>query len=406
MVVETYVRGAAPVYERVAERGRMLLPGLDYVDSWVDADLQRCFQLIETEDRALLDEWTKSWSDLVSFEIVPLVDSAEAAARARDGTSRILSLLFSGVRARLAYAAAKLGVADALADRPLELDELARRTGANRDALRRVMRVLVAEGLFTEVVPTTYEATETGRALSERKYDALLVGEHIDRVFAYVLDAVRTGRPAAERTFGSPYYEWLNENPDAAAIFNGAMTAGARAAVPTLVQLDVWRNAVTTVDIGGGNGTTLAALLAEHPHLRGVVFDLPHAEADARARLAAAGVADRGSFAAGDFFEAVPAGADVYFAVQVLHNWSDDDAVRILASIRTAMPATGRLVLIEIVASEDGAETALADVLSLVWLGGKERTQDEWRHVLGRGGFELTAITRGERVAAIAARPI
>src|SRR5919198_139217 len=232
MVVETYVRGAAPVYERVAERGRMLLPGLDYVDSWVDADLQRCFQLIETEDRALLDEWTKSWSDLVSFEIVPLVDSAEAAARARDGTSRILSLLFSGVRARLAYAAAKLGV-------------------------------------------------------------------------AYVLDAVRTGRPAAERTFGSPYYEWLNENPDAAAIFNGAMTAGARAAVPTLVQLDVWRNAVTTVDIGGGKGTTLAALLAEHPHLRGVVFDLPHAEADARARLAAAGVADRGSFAAGDFFEAV-----------------------------------------------------------------------------------------------------
>jgi hypothetical protein len=323
----------------------------------------------------------------------------------------ILSLLFGSVRARLVYVAAKLGVADELSTGPLSLDELAQRTDTDADALLIVLRALAAERLFEEVEPRVFAVTEVGRPLAEdaprsRKYDALMFGEHVDRVFAHVLESVRTGQPAAPRTFGRPYYEWLNEDADAARIFNNAMTGGARATLPTLLSLDLWRDVESVVDVGGGNGTVLAALLKEHPHLRGVVFDLRHAADDARAVLSAEGVADRGAFEAGNFFERVPPGADVYLEVQVLHNWSDEDAVRVVSRVREAAAETSRLLLIEaVVPDDDPAAAAVVNALSAVWLGGKERVEMEWRQLLDRGGYRLERITHGERVAALEARP-
>ena len=334
-------------------------------------------------------------------------DSRESA-----DSGRLLELIFGAVRAKAVYVAAKFGIADELADGPLTVDELARRTEADPEALYRVMRVLAREGLFEEVEPRTFAVTELGRLLSEdapgsRKYDALMFGEHVDRAFAHVLESVRTGEPSAKRAFGRPYYDWLTEEPEAAAVFNNAMIVGARATLPTLLPLAIWDEAESVVDVGGGNGTVLAALLKEHRHLRGSVFDLPHAEKDASERFAAEGVSDRAAFEAGSFFERVPAGADVYLAVQVLHNWNDEDAVRILRHVREATGDDARLLLIEVVVPDDDpASTALADLLSFVWLGGKERTKAEWRQLLERTGFRLDGITPGPRVSAIEARPI
>jgi hypothetical protein len=274
------------------------------------------------------------------------------------------------------------------------------------------MRALAAEGLFEEVEPESFAVTELGRLLGEgtaesRKYDALMFGEHIDRVLAHLLETLRTGEPGARHAFGRPYFDWLDHDPEAAAIFNKAMTRGARGALPTLVALSIWREAKSVVDVGGGNGTAVSALLREHPHLSGIVFDLPHAEDEANALLAREGLADRARFEAGSFFDRVPAGADVYLAVQVLHNWGDDDAVRILERIREAANAEARLLLIELVAVDnDRSTTALADLLSLVWLGGKERSEREWRKLLARGGFRLEQITPGDRVSALEARPL
>jgi SAM-dependent methyltransferase len=332
-------------------------------------------------------------------------------AQDADDASRIRSLILGGVRAKLVYVVAKLGIADELAAGPLPIDEVARRTGAQLVALQRVLRALAAEGLFEEVEPRTFAVTSLGRLLAEdepgsRKYDALLFGEHVDRVLAHISESVRSGRPAAVHAFGRPYFDWLDREPEAATIFNKAMIAGARATLPMLLPLEIWSRATSVVDVGGGNGTILAALLKDHPHLFGTVLDLPHAEVEATRLLAAEGVADRGSFEPGNFFERVPAGADVYLAVQVLHNWSDDDALRILRNVREAADQRGRLLLIEIlVADDDPSSAAWADALSLVWLGGTERTEAEWRQLLDHGGFRVDAITPGERVSAIEAQP-
>jgi SAM-dependent methyltransferase len=325
--------------------------------------------------------------------------------------SRLRSLIFGGIHARLVVVAVQLGIPDVLAARALTTQEIARHTRTQSLPLRHVLRALTADGLLEEVAPDTFELTDVGRLLVDdpagsRRNDALLIGDHVDRVFAHVLDAVRTGEPAGELAFGRPYFEWLNEHPEAAAIFNNAMTLGARAALPTLLELDVWSRARTVVDVGGGNGTAIAALLREHEHLRGVVFDLPHAASAAAAVLEAAGVSGRASFEAGSFFERVPTGADVYVAVQVLHNWPDEEASRILRRIREAITQNGRLLLIEVVVADDEpSATAFVDAVSFFWLGGTERTKAAWRQLLERSGFRLDRIRPREWVSAIEALP-
>ncbi len=325
--------------------------------------------------------------------------------------SRLRALIFGGVHARLVYVAASLGIPDVLREGALTTEEIASRTETHPESLRRVLRALAADRLFDEVAPDRFALTDVGRLLVDdsagsRRNDALLIGDHVERVLAHVVEAVRTGKPAAELAFGRPYFDWLSENPEAAMIFNNAMTLGARAALPTLLQLELWPGAERVVDVGGGNGTVLSALLREHAHLEGTVFDLPHAERSANAVLAAAGVADRASFETGSFFDRVPAGADVYLAVQVLHNWADEDATRILQRIREAIAPVGRLLLIEIVVpSDDRNATAVADAMSYFWLGGGERTESAWRRLLADGGFRIDRITRGEWVSAIDALP-
>jgi hypothetical protein len=327
--------------------------------------------------------------------------------------SRILNLIFGTVRAKAVYVAAKLGISDELADGPLTVDELARRTEADPDALYRVLRVLAGEGLYEEVDARAFAVTSVGRLISEdapgsRKYLSLMFAEQTDRAFDHVLDVVRTGEPAAAQVFGKPFFDWLADHPDAAEIFNRAMTSGAAARLPTLLPLEIWSTAGTVVDVGGGNGTAVAALLHEHPHLLGTVFDLPHVESDATERLADEGVADRARFEPGDFFESVPRGADVYVLLQILHDWSDDDATRILRSVREAIGDEGRLVVLEDIVPDDpkSGGPILLDLTVLVLLGGGERTEAEWRQLLADGGFEVTRITPGLPASAIEARPV
>jgi SAM-dependent methyltransferase len=320
-------------------------------------------------------------------------------------------LVFGSVIAKTVYAVVKLRVPDSLADGPLPIDELARRVGADRDALARVLRALVNERLFDEPQRGTFALTDAGRLLvagSPAYFDALMNIEHVDPSFDQILHSVRTGEPAGPRAFGKPYFEWLGDDPGRAQVFNDAMSDGARARLPSLLALDLWNDVRRVVDVGGGNGTALAALLREHPHLLGVDFDLPHAAADATAVFERQRISDRATFVAGDFFDGVPAGADAYVLVQILHDWSDDDALRILRTVRAAIPPEGMLVVVELVLSE-GTEPQRAhwlDVLMLVLLGGRERTETEWRELLERGGFALDHVVGNDRAAALLARPV
>jgi uncharacterized protein YciI len=397
----------AAFMDRLVEDGFIVLGG-------PLGDGSKFFHVVEAESpqaveaRLAEDPWAPNGM-LRNASIEPwqiLLDGREP-----DELTRVLRLIFGTVRAKTLYAAAKLGIADHLAKGPLPVDELARRTDTHPETLYRVLRALAAEGLFDEVEPRTFAVTGLGRLISEdapgsRKYLSIMFAEQTDRAFDHLLDVVRTGKPGAEAAFGKPYWEWLGDDPDAAEVFNRAMSAGATFRLPALLELDIWANARHVIDVGGGDGTAAAALLKANPHLRGTVFDLPHAEPEATAVFAAEGVADRATFAPGSFFESVPSGADVYVLLQVLHNWGDEEAAQILRTIRAAAGDDARLIVVEVIVENDDDRQFFSDLVGLVVLGGRERTESEWRELLRAGGFEVTRITSGPRASAIEARPV
>ncbi|MGW1539055.1 methyltransferase [Streptomyces sp. NPDC002309] len=311
---------------------------------------------------------------------------------------------------RSVFAVCELGVPDRLADGPLPVPELARAVGAHPGALGRFLRVLAGEDLFDEVAPDVFGLAPLGRLLcadtpgSLRQLVELMDGEAY-RVWEAADHSLRTGEAAFPHVFGQPYFPWLTEHPDAAKRFDEGQAGLVELRLLPLLGLD-WSGARSVVDIGGGTGALLSRLLTRNAHLSGTVFDLPHVVTAAASALADASVADRATVTEGDFFERIPRGADVYVLSQILHDWADDDALRILRRCREAMDADSRLLIVEHVLPENaGAGAAgLLDLHMLVLLGGQERTRAQWESLLARGGFRLASVTEGPRSSVLEAR--
>ena len=324
----------------------------------------------------------------------------------------IFSILTGGWIAQACYAVAKLGVPDALAYGPRTVDDLAEAVGADPHALHRALRALAAAGLFHETSAATFELTGTGRLLcsdirGSSRLAAIMFGEEVHEAFGEILYTLRSGRPAFEKIHGEPFYDYLRERPQAAAMFATAMGS---AAVPIVLSRCDLGQPGTVVDIGGGDGGLLARVLSRYHEARGVLVELPDAIEKAKARLASSGHADRIEFAAASFFEpdAIPAGADVYTLSRILHNWNDAAAVQILRRVREAMPPHARLFVFEYLVEDpsataddpDGASevesagTALnaIDLLMLVMLEGYERSAEQYRALLAQAGFEVRAV--------------
>ena len=326
-------------------------------------------------------------------------------------TARRLQQLISGhMQTQCTYVVAKLGIVDRIPEGgSAHVDELARAVGANADALYRVLRALAGEGLFVEVSPRTFGTTELGELLRGRDGSlrdlALMHGEQIMPLFMHTIETVRTGMPVPVLRDGQTRWEQLAADPEQAEIFNRAMRARAFALIRTACSLD-WSDVRSVVDVGGGIGGVLLPLLQQEQHMHGTLFDLAQVEQDAQAAIQEAGLADRCSYVSGDFFEAVPADADVYLLSNVLHDWNDADALRILATCRAAVRARSSLVVLEnlIPQNDEPHPAKMLDVLMLVMLGGRERTADEFRMLLEAGGFELVRVT-GDAPAALEARP-
>jgi hypothetical protein len=293
-------------------------------------------------------------------------------------------------------AVARAGIADLVADGHETLPELAAETGLRLDSLRRVLRALAALEIFSldgDRVRNTpkSELLRADVPGSVAWIAQSFANEHY-RVWEGAEEAFRTGAAATPDVLGGPYFDWLATHPDEATIFNRAMAAGSSLKLDSVDQLD-WSDELV-VDVGGGTGGLLSGLLARHPQLRGIVVDLPHSEAAAVAMFQAAGVADRASFATGDFFEAVPAGGDVYVLSQILHDWDDEPALRILGAVRAAAGGAARLLIVDNVLTEGPGAVVpkLLDLHMLVMLGGRERTRDEWDRLLGQAGFSLERV--------------
>src|SRR4051812_32483377 len=230
-------------------------------------------------------------------------------------------------RTQLLFVVARLGIADRVADGPRTAAELADETGADADALFRVLRAVAGLGVFTQDAGDRFGPTSASELLRPGTKGSLHARlTHYGEPWWWaptgqLLETVMTGAPAFDRVHGAGLFDWLAAHPDASVTFDAHMTAMTDAEAVGVVGLDAWPHSGTAVDVGGGRGTLLAALLRVRPGLRGVLLDLPHVAGSAGALLAAAGVAERCRVIAGDFFDVVPAGAELYLLKDILHDW-------------------------------------------------------------------------------------
>jgi len=309
------------------------------------------------------------------------------------------------VTARLQQAmsvAATLGVADQLVDGPRSASDLAALIDANDDALYRLLGTLAAGGILHEDADRRFRLTDVGQFLrsdvpGSRRDWAILNGK------AYVRDAwsnlehsIRTGENAFAAVHGETVWTWRAARPAEQESFDRTRAANSRAIARAVAEAYDFATLGMLVDIGGGTGTLLAAILNRHPSLRGIVFDRPDVVAgDAtRAVLERAGVADRVDVVGGNFFESVPSGAGGYLMKSILHDWEDAEAIRILRTIGAAAAPTSTLFVVELVigAPNEDLSTRVSDLHMLVMPGGRERTEVEWRSLFDRGGFELEEV--------------
>jgi hypothetical protein len=328
--------------------------------------------------------------------------------------SAAMRQLIMGFRTtQLIYVAAKLGLADRLADRPKSAPALAAELRASPDALRRFLRALDAAGIVAETADGEFGLTAMGDLLRSNapgsmRNVALLYGdEWLWRPYGNMLHSVLTGQPAFFATHGQGFYEYLDRHPEAGAVFQAAMDDFSRNEAAAILSAYSFKDARTVVDIGAGRGALLAVILQANPELQGVAFDLPSAERECIRGLEEAGLAHRTAFIAGDFFQAVPEGHDLYLLKSVLHNWTDAAATRILAVCRGAISRTGRLLVMERVIADgpQSAEAKLFDVNMLVTAGGQERTAEEYRTLLAGGGFAVLRILPASSLTIIEAAP-
>ncbi len=324
------------------------------------------------------------------------------------------------LRTQALYVAAKLGIADQLANGALSAQALAHSLAVNTDALRRVLRYLVSRGIFQECIAGVFalnaaaEYLQTQHPRSLRR-SAIRAGEGWWRTIGDLLQATRTGCPPRERDHGV-FFEQLAAT-DKTAAFAARMASSSDGLGEAIASLQCLARGFTVVDVGGGAGHVLADILKQREDLKGVLLERAETVALARERWVLEAFALRCQVVAGDFFIAVPAG-DVHILSWILHDWADDEALQILRACRSVADMQGRLLIVEIV-RPDAAEVSpqpglisdpfMLDMQMLLLTGGRERSLAEFRALLATAGYELVAVhpvhsTRGASV--VEARPI
>jgi hypothetical protein len=329
-------------------------------------------------------------------------DNSTAAANAQiPADAQVLQLALGAFVSQAAYVAAKLGIADLLAEGPRTAEFLSVATSTDERSIYRVLRSLASVGVFAESDNKTFEntpASETLRSDYPRSTRDLVIWmgepEHW-KVYGDLLYSVKTGKPSWDYVHGEPVFPYLFEtNKPLGDIFNRAMTSLSHQAIgPVLAAYD-FSNAGTIADIAGGYGHLLGAILQKNPQAKGVLFDLGAVLEGAPKMLGSYGVADRVELVEGDFFTEIPVQADVYLIKHIIHDWYEDSCEKILLNIRAQMPDDGKVLIIEAVV-KDGNTPDYAKIIDLEMLmspGGVERTAVEFAELLERSGFRLNRI--------------
>ncbi len=312
------------------------------------------------------------------------------------------------------HVAAKLGIADLLAEGPRRAEDLAGVTGSHPSSLFRVLPLLASEGVFEELEEGRFTLTPLAEPLRSDAPDSLRARAIFDgeewnwHPWGNLLHSTKTGGSAFDYTYGVAVFDYLKETPEAATSFDGLMAAQTRPWALSVVDAYDFADIGTLVDVGGGYGVLLAAILTAHPHLKGVLIDQPHVVAGAGPKLEEAGLAGRCETVAGDFFQSVPDGGDAYILKHVLHDWDDDRCVSILGNCRRAISNQARLMVIEILVTPGNEPDygKYLDLNMLVLTKGRERTEAQYRTLFEAAGFTLSRVvaTRSE-LSIIEGRP-
>ena len=305
-------------------------------------------------------------------------------------------------------AAAQLGIADHFGERPQGACELAERLKVNPQALYRLLRTLVGIGLLADAGDRMFTLTPVGACLRRDAPDgmrawALCEGaEYYQGAWMNLPHAVETGETAFEQTHGETFYQHLARHPETGHGFSQAMLDYARLIAKAVVAGYDFAGVQRVVDIGGSHGHLLSAILQANPTVNGVLFDRPAVVERAGERLRGAGLAGRAELVAGDFFESLPEGGDLYILSRILMDYDDDASVRLLQNCRRAMRPGGRVLIVQLLMPEQGDnaareqlfEAAVSDLNMLVLTGGRERTEGEYRALLARAGFRLSRVVQ------------
>jgi hypothetical protein len=314
-----------------------------------------------------------------------------------DLTLQFLQLASGNWVTQMIHVAAELGVADELTAGERSVEELAAAVGAHPDSLFRLLRGLASLGLFEETAPHRFALTPLAELLrsdhpgSQRQFARMLGGEHY-AAWADLLHSVRTGENAFPHHFGEPIFAWYAHNPERGAIFDAAMTDFSRVEIDGLLAAYGFEGITHLIDVGGGRGELLKAVLRRHGHLRGTLYDQPAVVAPVTVPPELEG---RLSVEGGNFFESVPAGGDAYLLKHILHDWGDEASLTILRLIRAGLAPGGRVLILEqvIPPGNDPSPAKLLDLNMLVMAeGGRERTPGEYALLLEQAGLRLAKI--------------
>ncbi|GAA6623127.1 methyltransferase [Scytonema sp. NUACC26] len=298
--------------------------------------------------------------------------------------------------------AAQLGVADRLIEGAKSVETLAESMNVDAQSLYRLLRALASVGIFLESEPRQFQLTPMADYLRSdvpNSIQGLAIwsgGEPTHwQMWGNLLYSVRTGKPAFEQVTGMPFFAYTGQNPEFAAIFDQAMTSASAIFNPAIVHAYDFSSINTLVDIGGGQGTFLAAILQANPHLNGIVYDLPQVTEGAKSYMEKLGLQNRCQAIGGNFLESVPEGGDAYILKNTLTNWDDKHAIQILQNCYCVMPQGAKLLMVQSVI-EPGNQSNLGKFTDLEMLlvtsGGRERSATEFEQVLNAVGLQLARI--------------
>jgi hypothetical protein len=346
---------------------------------------------------------------------IPPSWASDAGARIRNIVGRahggmvppfalILERLFGIIDNKMLAVAVELEIPDLLFDGPRTAQELAASTGADADALNRVLRFLVSRDLLGIAKDGRYENNRVSDLLRKdhpygwRGWVEFFGSDWNWTIWNHALHSVMTGESAVGNATGAEIFDYLGDhNPSAGAAFNEAMAAGSRMQTLLVDRAYDFSNVDHVCDVGGGTGSALSVLLQRHPGLRGTLFELSAVASAASEKFEVDGVADRCEIVAGNFFESVPEGADVYLLFAVVHDWGDEEAAAILGNVRRAMKTDSRALVVEGVVPE-GREynfAKVSDLLMLIFSGsGRERTKDEFDDLFAKAGLATSRVIK------------